>query len=273
VGLNTFIYVENNMRDDFEPIVKDFKDNNDILIYPISDLHIGDKACMYKEWKSFKKKLISEPNSYVTLGGDIANNSIADSVGNVYDDILKPQSQRDLIADELRDIKDKILCVVPGNHEARSSNSVDYHLLWDVCCELGIKDIYRENGAILLIRIGDIKGYGLKNPSYSGCVMHGSGGGYLTGSAVNKNERFGYVFDGLDFLIEGHTHKPVNTIPQKIVIDKHNKKVSFKPFRMIIATSWLEYAGYAFRKQMLPAAHCLAELSLAGNCKEMRVTQ
>jgi len=121
--------------------------------------------------------------------------------------------------------------------------------------------------------MGDIKGNGRTNPTYIGCVVHGAGGGMFTGAAVNRNENFAYVFDGLDFLIVGHTHKPVVTTPVKIVIDPQNKKVSEKPFKVIIASAWLRYGGYALRKQLRPAAHVLTELKLAGTKKEMRVTQ
>ena len=260
------------MRNDFVPIIKCFESNDDIKIYPISDLHIGSEECLEKQFLNFKTKLLSEPNSYITISGDMMNNGTKGSV-SPYDDTMKPREQKQWLMDNLKDITHKILCVVPGNHEYRSVKEVDDNPLYDVCCKLNLEDIYRENGAILIIRIGDMKGNGVRNPTYTGCVIHGSGGGFLTGSSVNKNERFGYAFDGLDFLIAGHTHKPINSVPSKIVIDKHNKKVSFRPFRVITATAWLDYGSYAFRKQMLPASHCLNELLLSGNVKEMRVTQ
>lgn len=261
------------MLADFEPIILNFPTNDDITIYPLADLHIGAKEMLMKEWVRFKNQLLSEPNSYVTIGGDMMNNGTKNSVSNVYEETMRPREQKRWLADELREIKDKILCVVPGNHEFRSAKEVDDNPLYDVCCKLDIEDRFRENGAVLLMRMGDMKGDGKRNPSYAGCVLHGSGGGFLTGSAINKNERFGYYFDGLDFLIVGHTHKPVNTAPSKIYIDKQNRKVSLKPFRVIVSTAWLDYSGYAFRGQMAPATHLLTEIKLCGHKKEMRVTQ
>lgn len=260
------------MINDFIPIVKHFKSNDDIKIYPISDLHIGSAEALIREFEQFKRKLLDEPNSYITIGGDMMNNGTKGGVA-AYDDIMRPREQKQWLMEQLSEIKHKILCVVPGNHEGRSAKEVDDNPLYDVCCKLDIEDIYRDNGAILILRIGDLKGNGNRNPTYTGCVMHGSGGGFMTGSAVNKNERFGYSFDGLDFLIVGHTHKPINSIPTKIVIDKQNKKVSFKPFRVIVSTAWLDYGGYAFKKQMMPATHCLSELRLNGGVKEMKVLQ
>lgn len=261
------------MLSDFKPLVYHFPENKDIVIYPISDLHIGSQEAMVKEWKEFKKKLLSEPDSYITIGGDMMNNGTKNSVTNVYEETMRPREQKKWLVEQLSDIKDKILCVVPGNHENRSVKEVDDNPLYDVCCKLDIEDKFRENMAVLIIRLGDVKGNGMRNPTYTGAVIHGSGGGALTGAAINRNERFGYAFDGLDFLIVGHSHKPANTGPAKIVIDKANKRVSLKPFKVIISTAWLDYSGYAVRKQMLPAYHCLHELKLNGNKKEMRVTQ
>lgn len=261
------------MLSDFKPLVYSFPENKDIIIYPISDLHIGAQESMIKEWKEFKKRLLSEPNSYITIGGDMMNNGLKNSVTNVYEETMRPREQKKWLVEQLSDIRDKILCVVPGNHENRSVKEVDDNPLYDVCCKLDIEDKFRENMAVLIIRLGNEKGNGLKNPTYTGAVLHGSGGGALTGSAVNKNERFAYSFDGLDFMAVGHTHKPVNTVPSKIVVDKQNKRVSLKPFRVIVSTSWLNYAGYAIRKQMLPATHCLNELHLKGDRKEMKVVQ
>ncbi len=259
------------MRDDFDIIEVEFPQNKDIKIYPISDLHIGAKECLLNEWTKFVRKLKKEPNSYITIQGDMMNNGLKNSVTNIYDEIMSPFEQKRWLVDQLEEVKDKILCVVPGNHERRSTKEVDVRPLYDVCCELGIKDKYRENAAFMVIRIGDKEGNGAKNPTYTLCVLHGSAGGSTTGSSVNKNERFGYVIDNLDVLIVGHSHKVAMTKPEKIHIDTRNKKVSFKSFKLVQATAWTRYGGYALRKQMAPGAHCLQEVILRGKRKSVKV--
>jgi hypothetical protein len=109
-------------------------------------------------------------------------------------------------------------------------------------------------------------------PTYCLVLVHGSGGGLLTGNSVNRGERFGYVIDGMDALIVGHTHKPFTTQPGKIQIDPRNNQVTMKPFKVVCATSWLEYGGYAARGMMLPSSHCLQTLTLRGKRKEIIVT-
>ena len=135
-----------------------------------------------------------------------------------------------------------------------------------------IEDRYRENIAFVKLQIGDKDADGLRNPTYMMAVSHGAGGGILTGGAVNRNERFGYVLDGVDCLITGHTHKPYVTQPAKIVVDGHNNKVSLKPFKVVSASAWLDYGGYAAQKMLLPSSHASQVITLAGNKKEIKVT-
>lgn len=125
--------------------------------------------------------------------------------------------------------------------------------------------------AFVKIQIGNKAGAGLKNPTYVLVVTHGAGGGILTGGAVNRNERFGYVLDGADALIVGHTHKPFVTQPAKLKIDPYNNMVTVKPFKVVSMTSWLNYGGYAVQKMLLPTSHAPQVMTLNGKRKEIKV--
>lgn len=260
--------VSTTMLSDFDMITKHIKGNNDIVIYPISDLHVGAKEFMPKKWRAFKEKIKNEPNSYIVLNGDLINNATRSSVSNVYEETMRPGEQKKWVADELKDIKDKIIAVVSGNHERRNKD-VDDDPTYDICAKLDIEDIYRQNAAFVKIQLGDIKGAGSKNPTYTLCLTHGAGGGVMTGGSVNRNERFGYIIDGLDCLIVGHVHKGFITKPQKINIDCHNNKIAFKQFVSISCTSWLEYGGYALQKMLTPASNDIQKIKLCGNKKEI----
>ena len=91
----------------------------------------------------------------------------------------------------------------------------------------------------------------------------------LPGATINRNERFGYALDGVDAVIVGHSHKPMMSQPGKIVVDKYNNKVSIVPFKVIVATSWLNYGDYAAQKMLLPSSHALQTLTLSAYKKEM----
>lgn len=258
------------MLSDFEPIIYTFQ--TDIKIYPIADLHIGSAECQVKKWAEFKKTLLSEPNSYITIGGDMMNNATRSGVTNPFEETMRPREQKRWLAEQLADITDRILCVVPGNHEARSGRDADESPLYDICCKLDIEDNFRESAAFLILRFGDQAGDGLRNPTYSMCVAHGSGGGTLTGSAVNRNERFGMMIDGLDILVTGHVHKGIVSRPQKLFFDTRNKRIGYKDFTVVSSTSWTEYGGYALRKMLQPASNTIQTLTLLRGTKQVVVS-
>ena len=263
---------------DFEMIQHQFLGGHDITIVPISDVHLGSPGCMEQEFISFIKAVKDTPNMYLVLGGDLIDNGTRSSVTNPFRATMPPSQQKKEMANILSDVRDRILCFVPGNHERRSGKDADDDPCYDIAAKLDLEHLYRENIAFVKIQLGKKEREngtiteGSKRPSYMLVVTHGAGGGILTGGAVNRGERFGYVIDGMDALIVGHTHKPFTTQPGKIKIDPHNNLVTIKPFKVISSTSWLEYSGYAARGMMMPSTHCLQTLTLRGDKKEIVVT-
>jgi hypothetical protein len=51
-----------------------------IELYPILDLHIGDKFTDVKSFKKFIKFIKEKPYRFVTLQGDLMNNALKTSV-------------------------------------------------------------------------------------------------------------------------------------------------------------------------------------------------
>ena len=266
------------MLPDFEIIQHQFLGGHDITIVPISDVHLGSPGCMEQEFMQFLETVKATPNLYLTLGGDLIDNGTRSSVTNVFRATMFPSEQKKMMAKLLEPVRDRILCFVPGNHERRSGKEADDDPVYDIAAKLDLEHLYRENIAFLKIQLG-VQEYdnGTKTkadlrPTYCLVLVHGAGGGLLTGASVNRGERFGYVIDGMDALIVGHTHKPFTTQPGKIQIDPHNNLVQVKPFKVICATSWLQFGGYAARGMMLPSSHCLQTLTLRGKKKEIIVT-
>lgn len=253
-------------------ITRTFPEKEDIEIYAISDVHLGAPECMEQEFIEFIKAVESKPNVYLILAGDLINNATKSSVTNVFEERYRPAEQKKMIAKILEPVKDRILCAVPGNHEDRSGKDVDDDPMYDVLTKLDIEDRYRRNRAILKIKIGNSRGKSRSNPTYIFAVVHGTGGGALTGSGVNRAERYAYTFDGIDALVLGHTHKPLNTTPSKIRVDPHNNIVKEVPFDVIVATSWLHYTGYAARKMLSPTSHVFQKIHLSGTKKEIEIS-
>lgn len=259
------------MLNDFELITHHFDSKDDLTIIPVSDVHLGAAEHMEREWKDFCDMVLKKPNVYLTLGGDLINNGTKTSVTNVFEEKYRPREQKRIMVEMLTPIKSRILCAVSGNHERRNKD-VDDDVTYDIMCKLDLEHLYRENMAFVKIQMGDINGGGNRNPTYTLAVTHGAGGGVLTGGVVNRNERFGYIVDGMDCLIVGHSHKPFVTQPSKLFIDKHNNRVRVVPFKVVTSTAWLNYGGYAAQKMLLPASHQLQTITLCRKHKEIIVT-
>jgi predicted phosphodiesterase len=240
------------LQTEFDMIVHEF--DQPITIFPISDVHYGAMEHLAKQWTDFCRLVEDTPNAYVILGGDLINNSIR-TCGfiNPFDEIVRPREQKRRMVEFLSPIKDRILCVVAGNHEVRTTKDTDLDITYDIRAKLDIEDLYRENMAFMKVSLGR-RGYdNTPIQSYTFGVTHGAGGGIYTGATVNRNERFGNIIEGLDCLIVGHTHKGTVSKPAKIVIDRKNNKVSMSHYTVISMVSWLNYGGYAMRKMLLPA--------------------
>lgn len=266
------------MLPDFEIIQHQFYGGHDITVIPISDVHLGSPGCMEQEFMQFLETVRNTPNTYLTLGGDLIDNGTKSSVTNVFRATMYPSEQKKMMAKLLEPVRDRILCFVPGNHERRSGKDSDDDPTYDIAAKLDLETLYRENIAFVKIQLGEFerndgsRTAGYQRPTYCLVVTHGSGGGILTGASVNRGERFGYVIDGMDALIVGHTHKPFTTQPGKILFDARNNQIRVKPFKLICATSWLQYGGYAAQKMLLPSSHCLQTMTLSGKKKEIVVT-
>ena len=257
------------MLPDTHLICHHFPARKDIRIYPISDVHLGAAEHMTREWELFCQRILDE-EAYLILGGDLINNATRSSVSNIFEETMRPKEQKKLMVAMLNPIADRILAMVTGNHERRNKD-VDNDPSYDIAAKLDIEDRYRENIAFIKLQIGDLQNDGTRNPTYVLAVTHGAGGGALTGGVVNRAERFGYVIDGADALILGHSHKPFITQPCKIKIDPHNNMITFKPFKVISMTSWMTWGGYAAQKMLSPTSFAPQIMTLKGTKKEITV--
>ena len=242
---------------DFDLITHSFP--GEITIYPIADVHLGAVEHAEPEWQAFLKK-IEQENAYLILAGDLLNNSVRSAgFANPFDEVLRPREAKRRMVSYLEPIKERVLCVVTGNHERRTFRDDDQDLTYDICSKLDIEHLYRENIAYMAISLGNQQRKGRNDSpeqTYTFAVTHGAGGGIYTGASVNRDERFGNVIDGLDCMVAVHVHKGFITKPAKIVIDSRNRCVKVRHYVVISCVSWLNYGGYAARAMLLPAHAC-----------------
>lgn len=186
------------------------------------------------------------------------NNNTRSSVSSPWLDIYRPMTAKVKMAELLKPLADagKILGALSGNHEKRSLKDADDDPMFDIMCKLNLEDIYREDALFIHLCIGDREVKGKKHlaATYNIACHHGTGGGMLTGSAINRNERYGYTLDNIDLLITAHSHKGSITKPAKMQFNANSLRMIRKTFACMTATSWQEYGGFPLQKMMSPAA-------------------
>lgn len=246
------------MKDDFEILRVQVPKAETVLIKPVGDIHYASVLCNERAFISFRDQLLKERNTYTILVGDILNNNTRTSVGSPWEDIYRPREAKRKMAELLKPLADdgKIIGVLSGNHERRSLKDADDDPLFDICAKLDLEDSFRQTALFIHLCIGDreVKGKKRLAATYNIACHHGSGGGALTGSAVNKNERYGYTLDNIDLLITAHTHRGSMTKPAKMSFNANELRMVKKPFACMTVTSWQEYGGFALDKMMNPAA-------------------
>jgi predicted phosphodiesterase len=239
------------IKDDFDIITKKIVTKDDVKVYPVGDLHVGAIQANLKGWERFNQIILDDPNAYVIFLGDMMNNATRSSVSNLYEDIMRPRDQKIYLKEHLMDLAkaDRILAILPGNHENRSLKDADDSPLYDVAAKLDLEDIYRDNIAFIKLLVGPTSRY---NP-YTLFVSHGNGGGKFTGSSVNRYEQYSANYEGVDVFYFGHSHKPFVTKPNKIYVNAQKGLIKRRNTIVTTGASWLAYGGYPVRNLMSPA--------------------
>ena len=146
------------MLDDFQPIIHELE-GRDIRLYPVADVHIGAAEAALPEFEAFLRKVKDDPDAYVCIVGDLLNNAVKSSVSDVYRETMSPSAAVDYAVEKLQPIADRILAIVGGNHERRSTKEVDLDPLYCVASMLrrsdgsSLQDIYRPSMAFMRVKL------------------------------------------------------------------------------------------------------------------------
>lgn len=240
----------------------------EIEIYPLADVHYGAIECNEKAWESVINEILEKPNRYCVLNGDLVDNGVKSSVTDCYSALHQPSSQKKYMCEALRPISERILLATSGNHEARTKKESDQDITYDILTKLDRENVYRPDVAFMAVRVGD-RGAGnnhIANVSYNFVMTHGTGGGYLPGATINRNERFATQYiDGVDIAIVSHSHRGMVSKPSKLVIDATNEIVTQRDILVVSSVAWMSYGGYAARKMLPPQSSCNPQKIILGD--------
>lgn len=231
------------------------EDMETLELHPLFDLHFGDAL---SDWRLIKAKIEHierTPNAYCILGGDLMDTAIASSIGDTYGANLSPMEQLNQCVKLFTPIKDKILCVLHGNHENRVYKSDGIDLTALMCDQLGIRDKYSPTTALLFVRLGrraESSHHGRKT-AYTVYVTHGSGGGRKEGGKINRLADLAQIVDA-DVYICGHTHLPAMFRTGFMRPSMANSTVTQVSKVFVNAAAALDYGGYGDVQGYKPAA-------------------
>lgn len=232
-----------------------------IEVFCCSDMHNGSAQFDERAWQNIEK-LLEQENKYIIFAGDQCEYATRSSKSDVYEQWLRPAEQKRWWVRHLEPYKHKILCVVDGNHEFnRASKDADDFPLYDIALALGIEDVYRSEGAIIDIGVGD-GGHGKgKQVHYVGRVQHRA--------QQLKNYGTSDMWEGIDFIIYGHDHRPSDIPRGKLVYDTKNKCIIEKNVENIDCGSFLTFGGYGERNGYRAVSSKKYSLILDGKNKKI----
>lgn len=229
------------MLNDLDVIVKQYPHDWDSLrVYAIGDVHVG--AENFNE-RAIRKKIDIIRNDefgVVCLCGDLGDYGLKNSKTNVYKATMQPKEQQEYIYELFKPIADKMVSVVPGNHEERLVKETGIDPMLTLCCRWGIEDVYRENMAITKYSFGSIRGKKQQNVFF-GVTTHGT--------TRNKHKKFLGCIDGMDFSVSGHTHTPEYSPHGRIRIERNSGTANHVPYEEIVVDANLMVGGYGLKKE------------------------
>ena len=239
-----------------------------ITIIPLSDLHVGHPQARLKALETVIQRIKEDPQCYTVLIGDLAETATKESKGDTYT-TWYPQKEVEWLIEHFRPIKDKILGVVPGNHEWRiwRQDGTDIVKLFSLALDLP-KGCYAQDSLIVKVNVGE-RANGKPIP-YLLYLHHGSGGGKTTGKWQRARELSSLV-DNADVYCTGHVHDPAIFPSVRRWVDTRNGKLIEATRWNVINASWIPDAEYGERFGLPPGLTHVWEIRLGSDKRAIKI--
>ena len=240
-----------------------------VEIHPMADLHIGDSMSDFKLIMERIEHIKNTPNAYCILGGDLMDTAIATSVGDTYGANLKPMDQLKQCVKIFGPIKDKILAVLPGNHENRIYRSDGIDITEMMCAQLGIPEKYTNTTALVFVRFGKESHRNHGRPVlYTIYATHGACGGRKEGGKINRLADLACIVDA-DVYLHHHTHLPLAFKNRFYRVSGANSSVAPVEKLFVNGAAALDYGGYGDTAGFKPASKTNPVIYLSGKKRDL----
>jgi hypothetical protein len=238
-----------------------------VEIVPLPCMHYGNPAHVSTLLEWAVSYIQASPTRFGLFMGDMMENAITGSKGDVYECAEDPQDQIDYITGRFRHISGQIIGVIRGNHENRARRAVGIDPGKVIADILDIPYLGIEG--IIKISFGQDAWTG-NTLTYLIYAHHGVGGGRTMGAKANALSRMTHRVEGCDVYMMAHTHQMM-AYPEGVYmpIGPMYKKVKLVSRLMVMCGSFMEGAEYAAEKMYQPVVPGTVVVSLSGKTKAM----
>ena len=237
------------------------KEKKDIELYPIGDVHQGSNECLEGDFLKLVEHIRVTKNARVILMGDLIDACLKNSPGaGTFDNDMTPQKQLETMEKMLIPIKDKIWCLLDGNHEARVQKTTSIDVSKILARYLNIP--YAGSATMIKARVG--------NQNYSIFATHGASGSTGVSGKLNTVMKYaGYI--QADLYMMGHVHELAHHKSTYYYIDNGDKMIKSGEKHFVITGHYLKYGGYAEQKGYKPGNTGTPQITLSSNSKKVEV--
>lgn len=239
-------------------------------IHLLGDWHIGDPLCDLVSVAEKLDEIRDNPSAYCILGGDLCDMALRDSIGDVHGARLSPMGQVERVVSLIKPVREKVLCMVRGNHENRVYKSTGIDPLAFAASELGLGERYSDTSALLFVQFGHDTKHGGRM-QYTMYVTHGAGSGRKEGGKLQRLADLQNIID-CDIYCHNHTHLPAVFPTCSYRIDYTHRKPVLVEHLFVNGGASLNYGGYADAGGFKPAGKRHPVIHLTSGRKHFTAT-
>ena len=249
------------------------KELDKIQLHIFADEHIGDSHCDMARLQERIDYVANTENAYCILNGDILDYASRSSIGDIETREFNIMGQLEKAVKLFSPIKDKIICITNGNHEARGYRKEGFDISRMIAMQLGLDDKYTPTSAFVFLKFGKTKSHGNVDSRilYTLYVNHGSGGGRKEGAKAIRLADMASIADA-DIYIHSHTHLPMIMKQGFFRVDSRHSTVTNTTKLFINTASNLNYGGYGASQEYKPNSKDTPVIFLNGTKREMTAT-
>lgn len=170
-------------------------------LYPLGDWHFGSPQSDEKFIKMVVKHIAADPIGYWVGMGDLMENALISTPGDIYGQTMPPTDQMDHIVGLLKPIEKKGLFMISGNHEQRTMKLAGIIPEQYMSAMLHIP--YLGYSAMAMLQLDRAH---RSFRSFSAYFHHNYGGGSKSGAKVGAAEKLRLIAPTVDAIFSAHVH-------------------------------------------------------------------